>query len=232
MIVKNLELAYGKNVMIKDLSFSLEKGEVLAVLGENGAGKTTLLKSLLGLRQIEGGSIEIEGRPLSELSAWERSKNMSAVFSKNQASDWVRVKDILEIARESNLGLKAESWKNGCERYGLLSLFNRELGSLSDGEKQRVFLWAALMQETPYLFLDEPTAHLDPIRTKVFMKYLNAEMKQHEMSVFWNTHQWELAQKYATKILLLKGKGEFWLGTTHESKDVLEGYEEKRLNLF
>ena len=167
--VKNLEFYYrpGRPVL-HDVSFQLDKGETLCLLGPNGTGKTTLLNCLLGLRRQKRGTILLDGKDLSQLRIRERSKLMAYVPQSTGLAFSYEVWEVVMMGRVAHLNPGAahtardrEIVMQALELLHVEHLANRRFPELSGGERQMVLVARAIVQQAKYLILDEPTANLD-----------------------------------------------------------------------
>jgi iron complex transport system ATP-binding protein len=158
----------GKKVLLADVDLRLRRGELIAVVGRNGAGKTTLLRLLAGLLEPSRGTVVLAARRLNALTAAERAKRIGFLaparlplptgYSVRQIVGWAR------FARHSwwrSTGVNDRVVDSAIETMELAELAERSLETLSDGERQRVWLAGLLAQEAEYVLLDEPTSHLD-----------------------------------------------------------------------
>ncbi|NWK56881.1 ABC transporter ATP-binding protein [Verrucomicrobiaceae bacterium N1E253] len=165
----NLSLSIGKSRLLKDVSFSVGKGERVAIVGANGAGKTTLLKCLLGLLKPERGEMEIDGRGMPGYSRLELARKLAYVPQLLEASVPFTVLDFVMMGRYAHEGGMGQGDQEGLriamdalQQIGMESFARRTLSTLSGGERQKACIAAALAQQAPVLVLDEPSAHLDP----------------------------------------------------------------------
>lgn len=165
--LKDLSVGYGKKTVLKDLSFSLQKGEICAVIGPNGCGKSTLLKSIPALLPRLAGSVTVDGREIATLSRNDIAQRI-AYLSQGKTTPDMTVSQIVlhgrfpylsypRHYREDDLRIASEAMA----RVGLLPLANAPLSSLSGGQRQIAYVAMALAQDTDYLLLDEPTTYLD-----------------------------------------------------------------------
>lgn len=172
----NLTGGYGTNAVWKDANFSIGQGEFVAVLGPNGAGKTTLFRMLLGLAQPLEGMLTIFGQ------APRRGNSRIGYVPQRHPIDEETGVEALELVR---LGLTGNHWGTGSAQQGMKEalavlhtvgaeeLAHRELGALSGGELQRIFLAEALIGKPDILLLDEPLANLDMRRETDFVQLIN-----------------------------------------------------------
>ena len=184
--VSNLSAGYGADPVIKDISFDLECGRSLSIMGANGSGKTTLLRSLNSLIKYNG-DIKILGHDLSSLKRREIAGMMAMMSQLSPVYFSYSIRETVELGRfarhenERATSLLKTSHKSlvhdrelvdKClELTGLKDIEKKQISSLSGGQLQRVFLARCFAQETPIILLDEPTNHLD-------LKY-QAELMQH-----------------------------------------------------
>jgi iron complex transport system ATP-binding protein len=153
--------------LVSDVSFELPAGQRLAVVGPNGAGKTTLLRMLAGTLSPQSGEVCLFGRPIRAMRPAERARIVAVVGQSDRPDPRVKLWDYVGLGRIPHSGTRsrAEEWgiiRNALECAGLHEMRDREIGTMSGGERQRAQIARALAQEPRVLFLDEPTNHLDP----------------------------------------------------------------------
>lgn len=202
-----LSIGYEKHIVQKELTFALQAGELVCLIGANGCGKSTLLRTLAGLQPpIEGSFV---------------AENLAIVLTERVSMDNTTVHDIVALGRypyTSFMGtLKLEdeqAIEAAMEQVGLNTL-RRDgkpykqvfFNALSDGEKQRVLIAKALAQQTPVILLDEPTAHLDiPNRIQV-LRLLRDLSHQQGKTILLSTHELDLALQLSDRILLMSPEG-------------------------
>lgn len=198
---KKLSVGYGSNVLVKNLSFSVNKGDYLYILGDNGSGKTTLMQTLLHLIKPISGTITTGDGLLSDEIGYlpqqtEAQKDFPAsvreiVLSGNQSRCGKRPfynKDEKQLA------------KDNMKKMGIYELRKRCYRELSGGQQQRVLLARALCATQKMLLLDEPVTGLDP-KVSVEMYELIEELHKEGITIIMISHDMEAAVKYATHIL-------------------------------
>jgi len=166
--VQGLDVRLGGVVVLADAAITLHPGEVVGVLGPNGAGKSTLLRAITRQVQPERGAITLAGQPLAAYSARAFARRVAVVQQLPEAPPELPVRELVLLGRHPHLGLlDRESGRDravaadALAEVGLTALADRPLGTLSGGQRRRVFIARALAQEPQVLLLDEPTANLD-----------------------------------------------------------------------
>lgn len=189
---------------------SLFPGELTCLLGPNGAGKSTLLKTLSGFIPPVGGKIYVEGKNLSDLSESELAKKIGVVLTDKISLYNMTVEELVALGRAPYTGFwgrLSSADKNVVDEAISLvridGLRNRMVHTLSDGERQKVMIAKALAQETPVVFLDEPTAFLDYPSKVEIMQLLQKLSRMGGKTVLLSTHDLELALQIADKVWLI-----------------------------
>jgi iron complex transport system ATP-binding protein len=167
--VEDVSFAYPRRSdLIKGITFSVDKGDVLCLLGPNGTGKTTLLRCLLGINKIKRGGIRIGGRPISEMSARELARQVAYVPQAASVAFPYQVLDLVLMGRSPHLGIMSTPAEKDLEiagwalaRTGISHLQYSLFSEISGGERQLVLISRALAQQSGLLIMDEPTASLD-----------------------------------------------------------------------
>ena len=207
---KKLDIGYGKTHIAKNLMLQLYAGEMVCLIGPNGCGKSTLIRTLVGLQDSLGGNIEIKGKKLNKISLSEKSKLISWVLTDNMPTGSLKVSEIVEMGRfpyTNWFGKLSEKDKhiinNAIEAVHLTHKKDYRYNSLSDGEKQRTMIAKALAQDTPIIFLDEPTSHLDLPNTIEIMQLLRELARKTKKAILLSTHELELTLQVADKIWMM-----------------------------
>ena len=163
-----LTVGYDKKPLISDISLMVRQGKTVAIIGPNGAGKSTILKTAAGMLEALGGAVMLGQKNMQSISPEERAKTMSVMMTARQGMEYATCYDVVSVGRyqfTGVLGRLTEEDKNAVEtaleRVGAAELRDREFDKLSDGQKQRVLLARALVQEPKVMILDEPTSFLD-----------------------------------------------------------------------
>lgn len=197
------------------LSFELCAGELTCLLGANGAGKSTLLRTLSGSQPALNGKLMVNGNLLSQLSEKERSRTIGVVLTDKTFAGGLSVYELVALGRQPHTGffgrLHKEDHhiiKEALENVGIAHKAQSYTAELSDGERQKVMIAKALVQECPLILLDEPTAFLDVVSRIEIMQLLHRLAIEQNKAILLSTHDIEQALVLADKLwLLTKGKG-------------------------
>jgi len=193
-----------------DISQAIHSGELTCLLGENGAGKSTLLRTLSGFLPPLAGEISILGRPLSSYKERELATVIGVVLTEKNNLQNMTVRELVGMGRSPYTGfwgrLSADDRRkvdDALSLVGIAALGDRMVQTLSDGERQKVMIAKALAQETPVIFLDEPTAFLDyPSKVEIFHLLHRLSREMHK-TIFLSTHDLELALQIADRLWLM-----------------------------
>jgi iron complex transport system ATP-binding protein len=166
--VERVSCGYGKRVVLPDVSFSVDQGEIFSILGPNGSGKTTLFKTVLGLLKRMGGDIRVDGASILGLSPKDRARLMAYVPQSHTPPFPYRAFDVVLMGRTAHLGLLGSPSQEDdritlevMERLGIAALKDRVYSQLSGGERQLVLIARAIGQQPKVLVMDEPASNLD-----------------------------------------------------------------------
>ena len=217
--ISDLKYKIGEQEILKGLDFKLERGAYLSVIGPNGAGKSTLLKCILRLNTTWQGQIQIDDIDLKNLSQKELARHISYV---PQAGGWIPPYTVLEFIRlaryphlKGTARLKSHDFEMIDEALclcGLENLKQRSLEKLSGGERQKAYLAAALAQETPIMFLDEPNSFLDPKHVAELDELLKRLNQEQGLSIVTVTHDLNHPLNLKSQVLILKKGKQFYFG--------------------
>lgn len=212
--IRNLVTGYSPgrdpNVVTCGINASLRSGELTCLLGPNGAGKSTLLKTLSSFLPPLDGDITLLGRPLRSYSNTARSRLIGVVLTDRVSLDNMSARELAGLGRTPYTGfwgrLSADDKAivdESLELVGISGLADRMVDTLSDGERQKVMIAKALVQQTPVIFLDEPTAFLDYPSKVELMQLLLSLSRDHGKTIFMSTHDIELALLTADRVWLI-----------------------------
>ena len=197
---KNLTMSYGSHIAVENLSFSVEAGDYICIVGENGSGKSTLVKALLGLQQPRSGEIIMNGVTQREIGYLPQQSMAQRDFP---ASVWeVVLSGCLGASGHSPFYSASEKARaeKALSQLGALDLKKRSFKALSGGQRQRVLLARALCATDKLLLLDEPAAALDPSAASELYSIINHLNKQHGVTILMVLHDLQAARR-AGKIL-------------------------------
>lgn len=220
---KGLCVGYrGKNgvtVVAKDIDLGLRAGELTAIIGVNGIGKSTLLRTLAKLQPKLSGTITLNGNPMEKYSSMELATLLGIVLTEGPASRHLTVNELVALGRQPYtnwLGTQRETDEaqihNAMELLELESLGGKSCFELSDGQMQRAMIARVVAQDTPLVFLDEPTTHLDLYHKVRILKLLQFMAHDLGKAVLFTTHEISLALELCDRILIL-GASEHAFGT-------------------
>lgn len=217
--IKNLSTGYpskkGETVIARNLTASLQAGELTCLLGPNGAGKSTLLRTLSAFQPALGGEVLVMGKKIKEYKAQELARVISVVLTDNSKINNMTAFEVIAMGRSPYTGFwgkltdKDKKIIDKCLGWvDIRDLAERKMQTLSDGERQKVMIAKAIAQETPIIFLDEPTAFLDYPSKVQMMMLLHRLAKALKKTIFMSTHDLEHALQVADQVWLLdKEKG-------------------------
>ncbi|QLI82831.1 ABC transporter ATP-binding protein [Chitinibacter fontanus] len=220
--VHNLTLQQGDRVLVQDLNLTITQGEAWIVLGENGCGKSTLLSAWAGWFKPQHGHIELNGVPLSNVLPAQRAKVLAWQTQHDECPFPLSVLEKTLTGRHPHLG--RWQWESAADlalareqlaRLDLQGFDQRDLASLSGGERRRVSLATALTQQAPLMLLDEPLSQLDLRHQQQALQVLRTE-RAAGRSIVMVSHDPNHAAQCATHALLLFGDGKWSAGVLAE----------------
>lgn len=210
--LKNLSIGYGNKSVLQDVNAKINKGEIVGIIGCNGAGKSTLLKTIRGLLPKQSGEILYFGRKLESFSEKELAREVAYLQQNVEVGFGYTGKDIVLAGRYPYMkwwkgeSISDEELALKCMEYtGTKELAERPVNEVSGGQKQRILLAKVLAQQTPILFLDEPTTGLDMVYQEEIFRFSKALAKMGK-TILMVVHELNLAAKYCSRIILL-GEG-------------------------
>ncbi len=225
--IQSLSIGYKSHkqdkTVLRDISSTISGGKLTCLLGENGVGKSTLLRTLSAFLPKLSGHIYIQGREIETYSDKELSRIIGVVLTEKSNVRDLTVEELVGMGRSPYTGfwgrLNESDKQIVREAIALVKieeLSERMVQTLSDGERQKVMIAKALAQETPVIFLDEPTAFLDfPSKVEV-MQLLHRLTRQTNKTIFLSTHDVELALQVSDCIWLMDKKKGLIVGTPED----------------
>ncbi|MEH6943275.1 amino acid ABC transporter ATP-binding protein [Bacillus sp. JJ722] len=209
--VSNLKKSYGQLDVLKQISFDVNKNDVVAVIGPSGSGKSTMLRSLIHLEEINGGTISVDGDYLVKDGNYSKdvkqiTAKMGMVFQHFNLFPHLTVKENLEIApkmlkKESKTAIQQRS-TDLLKKIGLTDRATAYPSTLSGGQKQRVAIARALMMNPEILLFDEPTSALDPELTGEVLQVMKDLAEEH-MTMLVVTHEMGFAKEVANHVMFM-----------------------------
>ncbi|MED4227407.1 amino acid ABC transporter ATP-binding protein [Neobacillus cucumis] len=211
--VSNLKKSYGNLDVLKNITFDVNKNDVVAVIGPSGSGKSTMLRSLVHLEQVDAGSISVEGDYLVKEGVYPKlpevkqiTAKMGMVFQHFNLFPHLTVQENLMIApklvkKETAAELEQRS-SELLEKIGLLNRAKAYPANLSGGQKQRVAIARALMMSPDILLFDEPTSALDPELTGEVLQVMKNLAESH-MTMIVVTHEMGFAKEVANRVIFM-----------------------------
>lgn len=209
--VSGVSGGYGRGLIVKGVSFNVQKGEILGILGPNGSGKSTLLKMISGILPKEAGFVEIADQNAESYSPKELARHVAVLPQLHAHAFSHTVRATVELGRYPYQTGLFSTWSeddelavmHAMERTGVLRYADTLIESLSGGEQQRVFVAQALAQQAPLLLLDEPTNHLDIAYQQQLLDTIRSLAVDEEKTVVSVFHDVNLAALYCDRLLLM-----------------------------
>lgn len=225
--LRNLSIGYrikGNDVKVvaHDINASLQSGELTCLIGSNGIGKSTLLRTLSAFQPRLDGDIVINDKNIDEFSDKQLARTIGVVLTTKPDVQNMSVTELVGLGRSPYTGfwgnLSEDDNRIVDEAIGMVNIGNlkhRMIQTLSDGERQKVMIAKALAQQTPVIFLDEPTAFLDYPSKVEMMQLLNRLSREADKTIFLSTHDLELALQIADTVWLMTNEN-IAIGTPKE----------------
>lgn len=208
---KNITFAYGDHEVLKGVSFTIEQGQLVAILGPNGVGKSTLFRCMLGLMKNFGGDTLINGKSVKKMSAPELAREVAYIPQWHYPSfnfsviDMVLMGTTSQVRNSSSPGkAQIETAEEALEKMNIAHLRNKGYTHISGGEQQLVLVARAMAQKARILIMDEPSSNLDfgnQFRIMSQIKSLTAE----GYTIVESLHNPDQAYMYADRIIAMKG---------------------------
>ena len=228
VVLQDLTIGYhtkeDQKVVAQGLNASLKGGELTCLLGQNGIGKSTLLRTLSAFQPALGGNV-LMGKSLSALTDKERSHLIGVVLTEKPDVRNMTTEELVGMGRSPYTGFWGTLDQDdktivaeAIRLVGIEKLQGRMIHTLSDGERQKVMIAKALAQQTPVIYLDEPTAFLDFPSKVETLQLLRRLAKEQEKTIFLSTHDVELAIQMADTIWLMETDG-LSIGTPRQLAD-------------
>jgi iron complex transport system ATP-binding protein len=211
--IDNLYFKYLKKTVLRDISFSINTGEFVAIIGPNGSGKTTLIKTITNRLKLEKGDIYITGENICNMQNRQLAKKVAVVMQFTEPVSltveayallgrlpYFQKYQFFETKKDIALAHKY------MDLTGVLNLKNSKINEISGGERQLASIARALVQEPELLLLDEPTSHLDITHQTQILDLISRMKKELCLTVLIVLHDLNLASEYSDRLVLLNGK--------------------------
>lgn len=215
--VENLSVAYSGIKALEDVSFSVERGDYVAIMGPNGSGKSTLLKTMLGLERPQSGSITLLGQSRESFNQWGKIGYLPQKTGLTNPLFPATVEEIVSmglLAGKQFPRLPAKEDKartaRALELCGMAALAKKLIGELSGGQQQKALLARAIVSEPELVLLDEPSTALDHESRITFFALLDSIAAAKETTIIFITHDMGEAGRHARKLLMLDTKLVFY----------------------
>lgn len=239
--LKNIRKSFGKNVILKNISLSINNGEIVSILGPSGSGKTTLLNFILGITDIENGNLILDGKDITKVPMEKRGFNIVfqdyALFPNLNAYENITY----GLRNKPNISSKEEV-DDLIKLLGLEEHLNKNINQLSGGQKQRVALARTMVMKPKILLLDEPLSALDGVIKESIKEKIKTIAKDFNLTTIIVTHDPEEALTLSDKVLIIDhgeisqfGKPEEIIHTPKNDfvkKFILNQLEIKKNNIF
>ena len=210
-------------ILAAQLDLTLRAGELVCLIGPNGAGKSTLMRTLAGMQPPLHGSVALLGDDLADLPAREVARRLSVVLTERVNPGLLTAYTLVALGRHPYTDWSGRltqqddaSVRAAIAAVGAQNLADRQVGELSDGERQKIMIARALAQEPAVLLLDEPTAFLDLPRRVEIMQLLRNLARDQQRAILLSTHDLDLALRTADRIWLLPGDGSLHTGAPED----------------
>ena len=211
--VKNLKKSFYDKLVLNDVSISVKKGEIFALLGANGTGKSTLIDCILGTKKMDSGIVSLLGmNPLKERK--KLFQKVGVQFQETKYPDKILVHELCE--ETSSLYKESLNYKELLKEFGLEEKKNSPISELSGGQKQKLFIVLALIPNPKVMFLDELTTGLDSKARRIVWKALQ-NLKNQGITIFLVSHYMDEVENLCDKIAILKDGKVCFTGTVEEA---------------
>jgi phospholipid/cholesterol/gamma-HCH transport system ATP-binding protein len=221
--VENIFKSFGEETVLKDISVTFEKGKTNLIIGRSGSGKTVLMKSIVGLHEVDSGSIYFDDRDFVHMSLKERQelrKEMGMLFQGGALFDSLTVEEnvIFPLQMFSNMSMEEKFERvNFClKRVNLENVNSLFPAELSGGMKKRVAIARAIVQNPKYLFCDEPNSGLDPKTALVIDDLISEITHEYNITTIVNTHDMNSVMEIGEKVVFIYEGLKCWEGTNND----------------
>jgi zinc transport system ATP-binding protein len=230
--INRLSYAYSGNLVLSNISFTVDEGDILGIIGPNGAGKTTLFSCMLGLRDDYTGTIRILGEDIRKKNS-KIFKSIGYIQQKKTVDQNfpATVEEIVSLGISVTGKNSKEKIDLALETIGLLAQKDRRVGELSGGQQQRVLIAKAMVNDPKLLILDEPATGIDLEMQNKFYSLLKKLNQENKITIIWASHDLDAVNKLATSVACIN-RSMFFHGQTYEffeNPDLLKAYSESSM---
>ncbi|HEY9407623.1 MAG TPA: metal ABC transporter ATP-binding protein [Nitrososphaera sp.] len=230
--VNRLSYAYSGTLVLSNISFTIEEGDILGIIGPNGAGKTTLFSCMLGLRDDYTGTIKILGEEIKKKKS-KVFKSIGYIPQKNTVDQNfpATVEEIVSLGINVTGKTSKEKIALALETVDLLAQKDRRIGELSGGQQQRVLIAKAMVNDPKLLILDEPATGIDLEMQNKFYSLLKKLNQENKITIIWASHDLDAVNRLATNVACIN-RSMFFHGKAYEffeNPDLLKAYSESSM---
>jgi zinc transport system ATP-binding protein len=233
--IDRLSYAYSGNLVLNNISFSIDEGDILGIIGPNGAGKTTLFSCMLGLLDSYTGMIKIFGEDVKNNKNSKVFKSIGYIPQKKtiEQNFPATVEEIVSLGITTTVSgkISKEKIESALETVDLLVQKDRRVGELSGGQQQRVLIAKAMVNNPRLLILDEPVTGIDLEAQNKFYSLLKKLNQENRITIIWASHDLDAVNRLATSVACVN-RSMFFHGKTHEffeNPDLLKAYSESSM---
>ena len=224
--VENISKSYGSNLAVDNLSFTVKNGEIFGLLGANGAGKTTTFRIIMGLLDLDNGSVTLDNQKI-DYSITDKIGFVTeerSLLTKMTVKEQIIYYGVLKGMTEDEILDKLDIW---LEKFQITEYKNRKIKELSKGNQQKIQFISAVINNPKLLILDEPFTGLDPVNVEMFKEAIY-ELQKEGCSIIFSSHQMEHIERFCEKlIILVKGK----VVLEGYLKDIKKEYSKKNIHI-
>ena len=203
LTLTNLKKSYDQTMILNGISLSIETGEIVSILGPSGSGKTTLLNCILGITDVDSGSVVFDGRDVTGVSMENRGFNI--VFQDYALFPNLNAYENITYGLKNKPGISTQQEVNELiELLGLSQHLDKHIDQLSGGQKQRVALARTMVMKTKILLLDEPLSALDGVIKESIKEKIKTIAKEFQLTTIIVTHDPEEALTLSDRVLIMK----------------------------
>jgi zinc transport system ATP-binding protein len=230
--INRLSYAYSGTLVLSNISFTIEEGDILGIIGPNGAGKTTLFSCMLGLRDDYTGTIKILGEEIKKKKS-KVFKSIGYIPQKNTVDQNfpATVEEIVSLGINVIGKTSKEKIALALETVDLLAQKDRRIGELSGGQQQRVLIAKAMVNDPKLLILDEPATGIDLEMQNKFYSLLKKLNQENKITIIWASHDLDAVNRLATNVACIN-RSMFFHGKAYEffeNPDLLKSYSESSM---